>query len=218
MNFGTPGNNSSGFLLEVKLKRRTAIYARVSTQMQSTGLDSQLRALKDYCKRNGIDDYLIFEDEGISGAKRDRPALNEMIEMVKSNEISSVVVFSFSRFARSTKQLLEALEMFREHKTEFISLSENIDTSTAIGEIFFTIIASLAQFERSQLISRIKNGLEGAKARGVQLGRKKTRPTESILELRNKGFTYRQIAKLLNVSQGTVRNALKESEQKKNKK
>ncbi len=197
------------------MKRKVAIYARVSTQMQSTGLDSQLRALKDYCKRNDIVDYLIFQDEGISGAKKDRPALNEMIEKVKKDEISSVVVFSFSRFARSTKQLLEALEMFREHKTEFISLSENIDTSTAIGEIFFTIIASLAQFERSQLISRIKNGLDGARARGVKLGRKKTRPTESIIELREKGFTYRQIARLLDVSHGTVRNAILENKNKK---
>ncbi len=73
---------------------KTALYARVSTDQQSTGLESQVRILKDYCAKNDILDYEIFMDEGISGTKSRRPALDQMMAAVNSGEISSVIVYS----------------------------------------------------------------------------------------------------------------------------
>ena len=83
-------------------KRINALYSGVSTDGQQTGLESQIRALKDWCSRNLIIVYEIFADEGISGAKESRPALNRLMALVEENKIEQVIVFSFSRFARST--------------------------------------------------------------------------------------------------------------------
>ena len=102
---------------------KTALYARVSTDQQSTGLESQVRILKDYCSKNDILDYEMFTDEGISGTKSSRPALDRMIAAVNNGEISSVVVYSFSRFARSTTHLLNDLQIFKSKNVAFVSIT-----------------------------------------------------------------------------------------------
>ena len=84
------------------MSKRVACYARVSTADQSTGLESQIRVLKQYCEQNQIENVEFFTDEGISGTKASRPALDRLMQSVEADEISSVVVYSFSRFARST--------------------------------------------------------------------------------------------------------------------
>lgn len=83
-------------------KRRTVLYARVSTADQKTGLESQVRALRIFCEQNKIENYELFCDENISGTKASRPGLNRMMKAVESNEVDSVVVFAFSRFANLT--------------------------------------------------------------------------------------------------------------------
>ncbi|MEI7973629.1 MAG: recombinase family protein [Bdellovibrio sp.] len=104
------------------MDRLNAIYVRVSTDTQQTGMESQIRAIKDWCFRNQVSKYELFADEGISGAKESRPALNRLMTMVENNEVEQVIVFSFSRFARSTSHLLKALKTFKEHNTRFISI------------------------------------------------------------------------------------------------
>ncbi len=106
-------------------KRMNALYCRVSTDGQQTGLESQIRALKDWCVRNQILEYELFADEGISGAKENRPALNRLLAMVENDEVEQVIVFSFSRFARSTSHLLKGLKTFKERNTRFISITES---------------------------------------------------------------------------------------------
>src|SRR5580704_11490506 len=91
-------------------KRKVCLYARVSTNDQTSGLESQVRALKDYCRINSIAEFEIFSDEGISGTKASRPALDRMMKTVRDNEVECVVVYSFSRYARSTKHMLAGLE------------------------------------------------------------------------------------------------------------
>ncbi len=76
------------------MDRKTLLYCRVSTTDQVTGMESQIRALKDYCRLNQIEDYELFTDEGISGTKSSRPALDRMMEIVKNNGASCVVVKS----------------------------------------------------------------------------------------------------------------------------
>jgi DNA invertase Pin-like site-specific DNA recombinase len=148
------------------MTRRTALYARVSTDGQQTGLESQIRALKEHCERYKIDDYELFTDENISGAKISRPSLDRMMAAVKRKEISTVVVYSFSRFARSTTHLLGALEEMKKHETEFISLTEKIETNSSMGRAFFTVIAAISKLERELIVERVKNGLRNARAKG----------------------------------------------------
>ena len=185
-------------------KKITALYARTSTIMQASGLDAQIRALRRYCTQHEINDYVIYEDDGISGAKASRPALDRMMEDVKQGKIERVIVYSFSRYARSTSHLLKALETFKSLDVAFVSTTENLDTNTPLGVAIFSIISSISQLERDLIRERVINGLKAAKERGVKIGRKKTRPSALIRRLRSKGLTFREIARLANCSQGSV--------------
>ena len=114
-----------------------AMYARVSTELQQGGMESQVRVLKAYCDQNGIKNAEFLTDEGISGTKSSRPALDRMMAAVERDEISSVVVYSFSRFARSTTHLLNALQIFKNKGVQFVSLSEGPTRTPLSGSRFF---------------------------------------------------------------------------------
>ena len=124
--------------------KKVALYARVSTADQKTGLEAQVRSLKEYCEQNKLENYELYSDENISGAKISRPGLDRMMASVKNKEVSVVIVYSFSRFARSTSHLLGALEEMKKCETEFISITERIETSSPMGRAFFTVIAAIA--------------------------------------------------------------------------
>jgi len=186
------------------MSRKTALYARVSTADQKTGLESQIRALKEYCERKKLNEFELYTDENFSGAKVSRPSLDRMMESVRKNEISTVVCYSFSRFARSTTHLLSALEEMKEYATEFVSITEQIETNSPMGRAFFTVIAAISQLERELIVERVKNGLRNAKLKGIHIGRKKTRPSELIRVLRRSGLSYSAIAKVTNVSEGAI--------------
>ena len=95
------------------MQKKVALYSRVSTGNQSTGLEAQIRALRDYCTRNSITNYVIYEDENQPGIKQSRPGLDRMMADVRGGLISKVIVYSFSRYARSVTHLLRALEEFK---------------------------------------------------------------------------------------------------------
>ena len=103
-------------------KRRTACYARTSTTDQVKGLDAQVRALRISCEQNNLSHWELFADE-LSGAKASRPGLDRMMAAVENDEIENVVVFAFSRYARSVTHMLKGLEIMRKHKTNFISMT-----------------------------------------------------------------------------------------------
>ncbi len=198
-------------------KKVTALYARTSTSMQASGLDAQVRALRRYCAQKEITDYIIYEDDGISGAKASRPALDRMMKDVEDGKIERVIVYSFSRYARSTSHLLKALETFKSLNVAFVSTTENLDTNTPLGVAIFSIISSISQLERDLIRERVVNGLRAAKERGVKIGRKKTRPSALIRRLRSKGLTFREIARLANCSQGSVALEIRQWEEEKAK-
>lgn len=184
--------------------RINALYVRVSTDGQQTGLESQIRALKDWCFRNQISEYEIFADEGISGAKEDRPALNRLMKMVDNNEVEQVIVFSFSRFARSTSHLLKGLKIFKEKNTRFISTTESIDTNSPLGVALYTILGALAQLEREMIIERVRAGMANAKAKGKRIGRVKKRNSILIRSLLEAKLSYREVARIAKCSHGSV--------------
>ena len=192
------------------MSKCTALYIRVSTDKQANGLEAQERALVTYCQANGIGSPIVFSDEAISGAKASRPGLNALMDAVRTGTVSNVIVYSFSRFARSTTHLLEALRIFQEHDVAFTSLSEKLDTSSPTGRAVFTIIAAISQLERELIAERVRNGLANARAKGKRLGRPTTVDREIVRAFVKQGMRYREIARLTGASHGTIRQVVKE--------
>jgi DNA invertase Pin-like site-specific DNA recombinase len=186
------------------MNRKVFLYGRVSTDQQSTGLEAQVRALQDYCKLNAIEHYELFTDENQSGTKSSRPGLDRMMAAVKNDEASCVVVYSFSRFARSTTHMLNGLETMKAHGCNFVSLTEKIDTNSPIGKAVFVIISAIAALERDLIAERVRNGLANARAKGKLIGRKKLRDSELIRKLLKSGLSYRKISKIAKCSHGSV--------------
>ena len=119
-----------------------------------------------------------------------------------------MVVYRYDRFARSLRQLVDALEEFRALRIEFVSLHEGVDTSTPNGRLIFGIFASIAEFERELIRERVRSGLAAARARGKRIGRpRKNVDGAQIARLRSQGASWRTIAGLLEVSVGTAYNA-----------
>src|SRR6202167_6023927 len=145
---------------------RAAIYARVSTTGQGQSPEMQVRELREYCERRGWQIAGEFVDSGISGAKDSRPELNKLMAEAHHRRFDAVVVWKFDRFARSVSHLLRALETFQSLGIEFVSLSEQMDTSTPTGKLVFTVLGAVAELERSLIAERVKAGLRNARAKG----------------------------------------------------
>lgn len=189
------------------MEKRVAVYVRVSTKDQS--VDMQLNDLKRYSKERGLSIFKIYEDNGISGTKETRPALNELMNDAKKKKFDIVLVWRFDRFARSTKHLVTALHEFRHLGIDFISFQENIDTSSPLGEAIFTIISAMSTLERDIIAERVKGGLRKARAKGKRLGRPKNIvDTDKVIEYRKQNKSIRQIASELNLSKGAVQRTL----------
>lgn len=147
---------------------------------------------------------MIYEDENQSGVKQSRPALDRMMNDAREGIIGKVIVYSFSRYARSVTHLLRALEEFKKLNVGFVSITESIDTNTPLGSAVFTILGAVAQLERDLIAERVRNGLANAKAKGIRIGRLKVRDSDLIRKLKASGMTYRQIAQIARCSAGAV--------------
>ena len=177
---------------------------------QIGGAESQTRALVEWCAKNLITNYEIFTDHGISGAKESRPALNRLMQKVEDGEIEQVVVFAFSRFARSTSHLLKALEKFRAKSVRFQSITESLDTNSPMGLALLTILGCLSQLERELLRERVLAGMRNAKAKGIKIGRVRKRNDILIHSLLDAQLSFREIARIAKCSHGSVSAAKKE--------
>lgn len=183
-----------------------AFYVRTSTDKQQSGNEAQILALNTWAATQGIDlaKVKIYNDNGVSGTKEKRPALNSLLDDCRAGEVSKIVVYSFSRFARSTQQLITSLNFFNDKGIDFISITENIDTSTPMGKMIFGVMASLAQFERDMIAERTKTGLANAKAKGKRLGRTNQYNSSRAKELKQQGKSYLEIAKELGCTKSTA--------------
>lgn len=132
-----------------------------------------------------------------------------MMHDARKKKFSTILVWRFDRFARSTKHLSNALEEFQHLGVDFISFQENLDTSSPMGRAVFTILSAIAQLERDIIRERVVAGITTARAKGKILGRPKTRNDLQIKLLREKGLSFRAISKQLNISLGSVQQALK---------
>jgi DNA invertase Pin-like site-specific DNA recombinase len=184
---------------------KAAIYARVSTGNGSQSPEMQIRELRDYCKRRGWKITGEYIDQGISGAKESRPELNRLIAAAHLRRFDAVVCWRFDRFARSVSHLLRALETFKALGIEFVSLSEQVDTSTPTGKMVFTVLGAVAELERNLIAERVKAGLRNARAKGKILGRpRKIANADEIKRLRSQGASWRAVGTALGVSAATA--------------
>jgi len=154
----------------MKNDRYVAIYARVSGVDQNPQM--QVRELRAHCRLRNWKIYDEYIDWGVSGAKDSRPELNRLMSDAHRRKFSLVVSWKFDRFARSVSHLLRGLETFAALGIEFVSLSEQIDTTTPAGKLVFTILGAVAELERSLIGERVRAGLRNAQSRGTRLGRK----------------------------------------------
>ena len=186
-----------------------AIYARVSTNNGHQSPDMQLRELREFCQRRGWEISGEYVDNGVSGAKEHRPELDRLLADCRKRKADAVLVYRYDRFARSLRQLVNALEEFRALGIEFVSLHEGVDTSTPNGRLVFGIFASIAEFERELVRDRVRSGLVAARARGKRLGRPRVAVDASrVAVLRALGQSWASISEKLGIGAGTARRAV----------
>lgn len=179
-------------------------YCRVSTLEQS--LDRQLVSMQQY----GVEK--IFEEK-ISGKNANRPKLQELIGFAREGD--TIVIHSFDRLARSTKDLLYLVEMFTNKGITLISNKEQIDTSTPTGKLLLTVIAAINEFERTNLLERQAEGIAIAKAKGVYKGRKPIKVDnfgEYYTKWKTRECSKADLMKLLGISRPTLNHLFKEYE------
>ena len=192
---------------------RVALYGRVSTAEQNAAM--QIEELRAYCARRQWDIVEEFIDAGVSGSKESRPALNRLLADAKRRRFDTVLVYRYDRFARSLRQLVNALAEFDALGIHFVSLHEGVDTSTPNGRLVFGIFASIAEFERELIRGRVRSGLAAGRARGKTLGRPRVAVDAArIARLRTQGLSWPQIARELGVSVGTAYQAAQELSKK----
>lgn len=184
---------------------KAAIYARVSTSNHGQDVGMQTRELAEYLDRRGWQLTGQYLDSGISGAKEKRPELDRLMADAHRRKFDAVIVWRFDRFARSVSHLLRALETFSSLGIAFVSLSEQIDTTTPAGKLVFTVLGAVAELERSLIAERVRAGLRNARAKGKTLGRpRKTVDASRIASLRDSGASWPTIAAKLGIGVGTA--------------
>ncbi len=195
---------------------RVALYARVSTDKHGQDPELQLTELREYSRRRGWQICGEYVDRGISGSRENRPGLDRLLTACRRRQVDTVIVYRYDRFARSLRQLVNALEEFRSLGIDFVSLHEGVDTSTANGRLVFGIFASIAEFERDLIGERVKAGMNHARNKGIRLGRPRQYVDGSrIAALRSQGASWRAIATELGVGVGTAYRAAAMSRSKK---
>ena len=175
--------------------KRIALYARVSMADQNP--EAQLVQLREFAQRRGFQVYREYVDHvtGDFGKRRKAPAYMELMRDALARPFDVVVVWKFDRFARSLTALLDALAHFHALEIDFISATQDVDTTTPMGRLFFQIVGAFAEFERALIVERVKSGIANARRKGVQLGRPRFEGPDRVMELRRQGMSIRQIAR-----------------------
>jgi DNA invertase Pin-like site-specific DNA recombinase len=154
------------------------------------------------------DSIKIYEDFGISGAKRDRPGFNQMLEACIAGDHDTIVVYKLDRFSRDANTAIGIILEMERHNVAFISVSQsalNLGHDVPFRRTILAAFSEIAQIERETIVERIREGLAAAKKRGIKLGRPDKKSPElaaKAQQLRLKGSTYKAIAKELKISQG----------------
>lgn len=150
--------------------KQVVLYVR--TSMTDQNPETQLIALKDYCSRMNFQIKAVYVDNGFSGKDDKRPEFERLLSDIRANNVGCVLVYKLDRIGRSLKHLLNLFEEFKNRGIEFISMTQNINTNTAEGKMFWQMLGVFAEYERELIVARTKSGLERAKRQGKILGRR----------------------------------------------
>ena len=153
--------------------RKVAIYARVSTTNQAEegySIDGQIDSLEKYCEAMGWDVYNKYIDAGFSGGSLERPGMTSLINDIKSGLFDTILVYKLDRLSRNVRDTLYLIkDVFNINKIDFVSIQENIDTSSAMGTLFLTLLSAIAEFEREQIKERMQLGKLGRAKAGKSM-------------------------------------------------
>jgi site-specific DNA recombinase len=189
-------------------------YGRCSTLKQKNSISVQMDLVSNYCSTNDIVLDKIIIDDGVSGKTQNREGITEVMNLVKDNKVENLIVLSLSRFGRSFIDNYKSVQILKEHKTNFISLKENIDLSTPMGVFIFNIFSSIYELEISNLSERTSDTLQSKKRNGKVYSRTpfgfesekgelieneyEQKVLRKMYKLRNKGESYLSISRFLN--------------------
>ena len=187
---------------------RTAIYARVSTADQNCQL--QLAELRQFVERHG---WMLFDEyvDTMSGSKASRPALDKLMADAQQRLFDCVVVWKLDRFGRSVLHLSQQLAALARYKVRFVAVTQAVDTdeSNPCAKLLMNMLSAVAEFERELIIERTMAGIEAARKRGVQLGRRpRVFRRDEVIRLRAEGWSWKAISTALGVPVGTCRGAV----------
>lgn len=210
---------------------KAGLYCRVSTDIQMEGysIDAQKEMLAHYCASKEITDYKYYIDGGWSGSNIKRPKIQELIEDIQDKKINMVIVFKLDRLSRSQKDTLFLIEeVFNPNDCGFISIKENFDTTTPFGKAMIGILSVFAQLERETILERTRIGRRKRAEEGLWYGNQatpfaydydkntgtlvpipeKVKIVKKIIELVLHGTPVSQVAEIMHMNEGTVRNIL----------
>jgi DNA invertase Pin-like site-specific DNA recombinase len=184
---------------------RVALYARVSTSEQT--VEPQLFALRQYASARGFEVAQEFIDDGVSGAKDRRPALDRLVADARRRRFDVLAVTKLDRLARSVRHLTTIAAELEALGVDLVVLDQAIDTSTASGRLLFNVLGAIGEFERDLICDRTKAGLAAARRRGASIGRPRRLVAMDLgrmRELLEAGSSDRAIGRELGCAAATV--------------
>lgn len=189
--------------------KKVVLYGRVSTDHHHQDPEVQLAELRQYAQAR---EWAVIEeiaDHGYSGGTDDRPGLKRLMTLCRSRKVDVIAVAKLDRLFRSLKHLVNVLDEFRALGVEFVSVHDALDFSTPSGRLLVGILGCLGEFEKDLVRERTLLGLAHARRKGKRLGRPHHGHDTEIINLRNQGMSFRQIAATIGVSRAAVYRTLK---------
>jgi putative DNA-invertase from lambdoid prophage Rac len=191
---------------------KTAIYARVSTADQSCQM--QLRELREYADRRGLEIVGEYVDNGYSGAKASRPELDRLMQDARMRRFDAILVWKLDRWGRSVVHCVRSIQELVSLGVRFLAATQNIDTdeSNPTSRFLLHLFAAFAELEREMIRERVISGIRNAKINGKSWGRpKRIFRRDEAIAMRASGKSWREIARHLKVPMSTVIDACKKS-------
>lgn len=170
------------------ISNKVALYCRVSTGKQTT--DNQKIRLIQYANDNNLE-FDLFEE--VESTRNTRPIKQALLQKLRAKEYSQIIVFKLDRYARSSRELILEIQEITDKGIGFVSVSDNLDFTNAVGRLHFQILSAFSEFERSLISERTKEGINRAKSQGKTLGRPKG--SKDTKERPKSGYMLREINK-----------------------
>jgi DNA invertase Pin-like site-specific DNA recombinase len=189
-------------------------YLRNSDLKQKNSTFVQLEQVENYCNQNNLKLGEVFIDKGLSGTKSDRTKYQEVLDLVKTGEVDTLIVLSLSRLSRSVKETCQVVELLKKTNTNLISLKENIDMNTPTGIFFTQVMSSIYELEVNMIRERTSDVLQSKKDNqkvyskvpygftrkgpDLILDKKEKKMLDKMYRLKDKGNSYQDISNFLN--------------------